>query len=96
MNACLRSAGSNRIFNVLNEKNVKRQPVAIDQVFEPPHRDGSALRHRGAAVRGVPGKGAWYLEGKAHPAGGDGVGDTLEPCGKTARQISLFLAACAA
>ena len=25
----------------------------------------------------VPGKGAWYLEGKAHPAGGDGAGDTL-------------------
>src|SRR6187549_2776476 len=25
---------SNSIFNVLNEKNVKRQPVAIDQAFE--------------------------------------------------------------
>src|SRR3954452_22958750 len=32
---------SNSIFNVLNENNVKRQPIAVDQAFEPTLPDGS-------------------------------------------------------
>src|SRR5207237_10370284 len=67
---------ANGIFNVLSEMNVRRQPVAIDQAFEPALPDGSPS---GLEVMpfAVPGKPAWYLEGKAHPAGEDGAGDTL-------------------
>lgn len=45
----------------------------------------------------VPGKGAWYLEGKAHPAGKDGVGDTLglRIADKASGQYFYFIAACA-
>jgi len=45
----------------------------------------------------VPGKGAWYLEGKAHPAGDDGVGDTLglRIGDKATGKFFYFLAACA-
>ena len=45
----------------------------------------------------VPGKGAWYLEGKAHPAGGNGVGDTLglRILDKASGKYFYFLAACA-
>jgi len=45
----------------------------------------------------VPGKGAWYLEGKAHPAGGDDAGDTLglQITDKSTGQYFYFLAACA-
>src|ERR1700754_2849498 len=32
---------SNSIFNVLSEKNVKRQEIRIDQAFEPAHPDGA-------------------------------------------------------
>src|SRR6476646_5585761 len=67
---------SNSIFNVLGEKNVKRQAIEIDQAFEPALPDGSPSGIEVLAFE-VPGKGAWYLEGKVHPAGGDGVGDTL-------------------
>src|SRR6266404_5660796 len=67
---------ANSIFNVLNEKNVRRQPIEVDQTFEPDLPDGSPS---GIAVLPfeVPGKAAWYLQGTAHPAGGDGAGDTL-------------------
>ena len=59
---------TNSIFNVLSEKNVKRQPIEVDQAFEPALPDGSPS---GIEILpfAVPGKGAWYLEGKAHPAG---------------------------
>src|SRR5216683_5609338 len=67
---------SNSIFNVLNEKNVKRQPIAVDQAFEPALSDGSPSGLEVLPFE-VPGKGAWYLEGKAHPAGANGAGDTL-------------------
>ncbi len=82
---------SNSIFNVLNEKNVKRQPIAVDQAFEPALPDGSPSGMEVLPFE-VPGKGAWYLEGKAHPAGGDGVGDTLglRIAGQGERQIFLF------
>ena len=67
---------SNSIFNVLGENNVKRRPIEADKAFEPALPDGSPS---GMEILpfAVPGKGAWYLEGKAHPAGGDAAGDTL-------------------
>src|ERR1700761_2094907 len=67
---------SNSIFDVLSEKNVKRVPIAIDRAFEPTLPDG---KPSGLEILPftVSGKGAWYLEGKAHPGGGDGTGDTL-------------------
>jgi len=87
---------SNSIFNVLNEKNVKRQPIAVEQAFEPTLPDGS-LSGIEVLPFEVPGKGAWYLEGKAHPAGGDGVGDTLglRIADKASGKYFYFLAACA-
>jgi pyrroloquinoline quinone biosynthesis protein B len=87
---------SNSIFNVLGEQNVARRPIEIDRPFEPVLPDG--LRS-GIEVLPfeVPGKGAWYLEGKAHPAGGEGVGDTLglRIADKTSGQYFYFIAACA-
>ena len=87
---------SNSIFNVLNEKNVKRQPIAVDQAFTPALPDGSPSGLDVLAFE-VPGKGAWYLEGKAHPAGGDGVGDTLglRITDRASGKYFYFLAACA-
>ena len=43
------------------------------------------------------GKGAWYLEGKEHPAGADGAGDTLglRIADKASGKYFYFLAACA-
>jgi pyrroloquinoline quinone biosynthesis protein B len=87
---------ANSIFNVLNEKNVRRQPIDVDATFEPALPDGSPS---GIEVLpfAVPGKGAWYLEGKAHPAGDDGVGDTLglRIGDKASGRFFYFLAACA-
>jgi pyrroloquinoline quinone biosynthesis protein B len=86
----------NSIFNVLNEKNVRREPIVIDAAFEPKLPDGAPS---GIEVLpfAVAGKGAWYLEGQAHPAGRDGAGDTVglriaEPA--TGKHF-YFLAACA-
>jgi pyrroloquinoline quinone biosynthesis protein B len=87
---------SNSIFNVLNEKNVRRQSIEADTAFEPTLPDGSPS---GIEILpfAVPGKGAWYLEGKAHPAGGDGAGDTLglRILDKASGKYFYFLAACA-
>jgi pyrroloquinoline quinone biosynthesis protein B len=87
---------SNSIFNVLNEKTVKRQSIDIDKTFEPTLPDGSPSGIEILAF-GVPGKGAWYLEGKAHPAGADGIGDTLglRIADKSNGKHFYFLAACA-
>src|ERR1700686_4846395 len=67
---------ANSIFNVLNEKNVPRQPIEVDKTFAPTLPDGSP-----SAIEILPfavsGKGAWYLEGKVHPGGNDGAGDTI-------------------
>jgi pyrroloquinoline quinone biosynthesis protein B len=86
----------NSIFNVLNEKNVTRQPIDVDQAFEPTLPDGSAS---GIEVLpfAVAGKSAWYLEGKAHPAGDVGEGDTLglRIGDKATGKYFYFLAACA-
>ena len=82
---------ANSIFNVLSETNVKRQPIAIDEAFEPTLPDGSPS---GMEILpfSVPGKGAWYLEGKTHPAGDGGAGDTLglRIADKATRQASIF------
>jgi pyrroloquinoline quinone biosynthesis protein B len=91
----------NSIFNVLNPKNVRRQPIAIDATFEPALPDGSPS---GIEVLpfAVAGKGAWYLEGQAHPAGGHGAEDTgtgdtlgLRIGDKATGKYFYFLAACA-
>ncbi|MDE5442672.1 pyrroloquinoline quinone biosynthesis protein PqqB [Bradyrhizobium sp. CSA207] len=87
---------SNNIFDVLNEKYVRRCPIALDVAFEPVLSDGSPS---GLEVLPfiVPGKGAWYLEGKAHPGGSDGAGDTvgLRITDKATEKYFYFLAACA-
>jgi pyrroloquinoline quinone biosynthesis protein B len=87
---------SNSIFNVLNEKNVRRQPIEVDKAFEPTLPDGSPS---GIEILpfAVSGKSAWYLEGKAHPAGDDGDGDTLglRIGDKATGKYLYFLAACA-
>ena len=87
---------ANSIFNVLSEANVKRQPIAIDQAFEAALPDGSPSGIEIVAFA-VPGKGAWYLEGKAHPAGDGGAGDTLglRISDKASGQHLYFVAACA-
>jgi pyrroloquinoline quinone biosynthesis protein B len=87
---------SNSIFNVLGENNVKRQPIAVDQAFEPVLLDGASSGIEVVPFE-VPGKGAWYLEGKAHPAGTDGAGDTLglRIADKQSGKYLYFLAACA-
>lgn len=85
----------NSIFNVLGETNVRRQPIVIDEAFEPRLPDGSPS---GIEVLpfAVAGKGAWYLEGKAHPAD-DGAGDTigLRIGDKATGKHFYFIAACA-
>jgi pyrroloquinoline quinone biosynthesis protein B len=87
---------SNSIFNVLGENNVKRRPIAVDVAFEPALPDGAPS---GIEILpfAVPGKGAWYLEGKAHPEGGDAAGDTLglRILDKGSGKYFYFLAACA-
>ena len=87
----------NSIFNVLNEENVARQPIELDKAFEPLLPNGSPS---GIAIVPfeVPGKGAWYLEGKSHPSGSDGTGDTLglRIVDKASGNYFYFVAACAA
>jgi pyrroloquinoline quinone biosynthesis protein B len=87
---------ANSIFNVLNEKNVRREPVDIDKPFEPILPDGSPSGV-GILPFAVAGKGAWYLEGKTHPAGNDGAGDTLglRIEDKSTGKSFYFVAACA-
>ncbi len=87
---------ANSIFDVLNEKTVRREPIAIDQPFEPRLPDGSPS---GLEVLpfAVPGTGAWYLRGKEHPGGTDATGDTLglRIADKATEKYFYFLAACA-
>jgi pyrroloquinoline quinone biosynthesis protein B len=87
---------ANSIFNVLNQKNVQRWAIEVDKAFEPALPDGSPS---GIEVLpfAVPGKSAWYLEGKAHPGGNDGAGDTFGLClrDKSSGKYFYFLAACA-
>ena len=87
---------SNSIFNVLNEKIVRRQPIAIEQAFEPALADGSPSGIEILPFE-VSGKGAWYLEGERHPAKQDDAGDTLglRIRDKATDKFFYFLAACA-
>jgi pyrroloquinoline quinone biosynthesis protein B len=87
---------TNSIFNVLSDENVKRRPIEVNEAFEPGLPDGSPS---GIEILpfAVPGKGAWYLEGKVHPGGTDGAGDTLglRIGDKATGKHFYFLAACA-
>jgi pyrroloquinoline quinone biosynthesis protein B len=87
---------SNSIFNVLSEKNVTRVAIEIDQPFDPALPDGSPSGLEILPFT-VAGKGAWYLEGKAHPGGSDEAGDTLglRIREKATGKHFYFLAACA-
>jgi pyrroloquinoline quinone biosynthesis protein B len=86
----------NSIFNVLNENNVRRQAIEVNAVFEPALPDGSPSGIEVLSFA-VPGKAAWYLEGKVHPAGDTGAGDTLglRISDKATGKYFYFLAACA-
>ncbi len=88
--------GDNSIFNVLNEKIVRRQPIEIDRAFEPALPDGAPSGIEILPFE-VAGKGAWYLEGKTHPGRNDGAGDTLglRIADKATGKYFYFLAACA-
>ena len=85
----------NSIFNVLGEKNVKRQPINIDEAFEPALPDGS-LSGIDILPFAVAGKGTWYLEGDAHPASDDVPGNTLglRVADKATGKYFYFVAAC--
>jgi pyrroloquinoline quinone biosynthesis protein B len=87
---------ANSIFNVLSEQNVRRVPIEVDRAFEPVLTDGSPS---GLEILpfAAPGKGAWYLEGKAHPGGSEGAGDTLglRVTDRHSGKYFYFLAACA-
>ena len=86
---------SNSVFNVLSEKNVKRQPVEVDQAFEPKLPDGSPSGIEILPFE-VTGKGAWYLEGERRE-GKAAAGDTLglRICDKATGKVFYFIAACA-
>jgi pyrroloquinoline quinone biosynthesis protein B len=86
---------SNSVFNVLSEKTVRRQAIAIEQAFEPALPDGSPSGIEILPFE-VTGKGAWYLEGERRE-GSEAAGDTL---GLRIRDIATnkffyFVAACA-
>jgi pyrroloquinoline quinone biosynthesis protein B len=87
---------SNSIFNVLNEKTVRRQGIEIAQSFEPMLADGSPSGIEILPFE-VSGKGAWYLEGQTQAAGPDEAGDTLglRIRDKATDKFFYFLAACA-
>jgi pyrroloquinoline quinone biosynthesis protein B len=87
---------ANSIFNVLSENNVRRQAIEVDRAFEPVLTDGAPSGIEIVPFE-VPGKSAWYLEGKAHPGGRDGAGDTLglRIRDKATGKYFYFLAACA-
>lgn len=88
---------SNSIFNVLDEKRVKREAIEFGRAFEPKLADG---RPSGLEVIpfAVPGKRAWYLENETAPAGTAESGDTLglRIADKRSGEHIYFLAACAA
>ncbi len=87
---------ANSIFNVLNPKHVRREAIEVDRPFEPALPDGTPS---GIEILpfAVSGKSAWYLEGKIHPGGNDGAGDTLglRIGEKATGKHFYFLAACA-
>lgn len=84
---------SNSIFNVLDEKRVRREPIEFDVAFEPKLSDGS-LSGLEVLPFAVPGKQAWYLEGESSS---EDSGDTLglRISDKRSGKHLYFLAACA-
>jgi pyrroloquinoline quinone biosynthesis protein B len=86
---------SNSVFNVLNEKNVRRQPIEVEQAFEPALPDGSPSGIEILPFE-VTGKGAWYLEGERRE-GSEAAGDTLglRIRDKATNRFFYFVAACA-
>ena len=87
---------SNSVFNVLNEKTVRREAIEIDRAFEPALPDGSPSGLEILPFE-VTGKGAWYLEGERRE-GREAAGDTLglRIRDKTTGKFFFFVAACAA
>jgi len=87
---------ANSIFNVLNDRLVRREPIVTDHAFEPLLSDGSSS---GLEILPfvVPGKRAWYLEGQQHPGDNSAEGDTLGllVTDKGSGQYFYHLAACA-
>lgn len=87
---------ANSIFNVLDATRVIRQPIAVDEAFEPRLPDGNPS---GLEVLPfvVPGKRAWFLEGRAHPGDEKDDGDTLglRITDKASGRHVFHLAACA-
>jgi pyrroloquinoline quinone biosynthesis protein B len=85
---------ANSIFNVLNEKNVRRQPIEVDKTFAPTLPDGSPS---GIEILpfAVPGKSAWYLEGEVPRPGNAGDTIGLRVRDKATGRHFYFLAACA-
>jgi pyrroloquinoline quinone biosynthesis protein B len=86
---------ANSIFNVLSEKNVRRQAIEIEQAFEPALPDGSPSGIEILPFE-VTGKGAWYLEGERRD-GDEARGDTLglRILDKATGRFFYFVAACA-
>jgi pyrroloquinoline quinone biosynthesis protein B len=86
---------SNSVFNVLNDKNVRRVPIELEAPFEPALPDGSPSGIEVLPFE-VSGKGAWYLEGERRE-GSDATGDTLglRIRDKATGKSFYFLAACA-
>jgi pyrroloquinoline quinone biosynthesis protein B len=83
---------SNSIFNVLNEKTVRRQGIEIEQAFEPALSDGSPSGIEILPFE-VTGKGAWYLEGqRTDNDAGDTLGLRIRD--KATGKFFYFLAAC--
>jgi len=84
---------SNSVFNVLNEKTVRRRPMAVEQAFEPALPDGSPSGIEILPFE-VTGKGAWYLEGqRAENDAGDTLGLRIRD--KATDKFFYFIAACA-
>ena len=86
---------SNSVFNVLSDKNVRRERIEIEQAFEPALPDGTPSGIEILPFE-VTGKGAWYLEGERRE-GAKAAGDTLglRVRDKATGKFFFFVAACA-
>ena len=86
---------SNSVFNVLSDKNVRRERIEIDKAFEPALPDGTPSGIEILPFE-VTGKGAWYLEGERRE-GAKAAGDTLglHIRDKASGKFFFFVAACA-
>jgi pyrroloquinoline quinone biosynthesis protein B len=91
----LATLDSNSIFNVLNPRHVRREPIIVNRPFELRLPDGAPSGIEVTAFI-VPGKRAWYLEDQPHP-GNNPDGDTLglRIADKRGGRHFFHLAACA-